>query len=163
MMKTKKKSPVGRYKRELSMACLRSAITNGSDLLAGDVDHRSAWVRRLRDLILAHTSDLGGSDNISAAGSGSGARAPIWLWLREALRSPVAAGLLLSALTPVQFRGRRGRPPSNLNRVELSPADQSGLKPSWVHLAWGVIVIRNECYVAPVWLSLFREFEAWWE
>ena len=65
--KTAKKSPVGRYKRDVSMACLRSAITNGSDLLAGDVDHRAAWVRRLRDLILAHTSDLGGADNISAA------------------------------------------------------------------------------------------------
>ena len=32
-----------------------------------DVDHRSTWARRLRDLIALHTSDLGGEDNISQA------------------------------------------------------------------------------------------------
>lgn len=62
-----KKSPVGRYNREVPMASLRSAITNGSDLLAGDVDHRAAWVRRLRDLINGHVSDAGGIDLISSA------------------------------------------------------------------------------------------------
>jgi hypothetical protein len=51
---------------ELSASKLRSAITNGSVLL-DDLDHRSAWARRLRDLIAAHTSDLGGRDNISEA------------------------------------------------------------------------------------------------
>lgn len=44
----------------------RSAITNGSKLLAG-VSGRSAWVRRLKDLIAEHTVDLGGSDQASSA------------------------------------------------------------------------------------------------
>jgi hypothetical protein len=35
----------------------RSAITNGSVLLPG-VDGRSPWVRRCRDIIAAHTSDI---------------------------------------------------------------------------------------------------------
>jgi hypothetical protein len=43
-----------------------SAITNGTALLPG-IDGRSAWVRRCKDLISAHLSDLGGSDNTSAA------------------------------------------------------------------------------------------------
>jgi hypothetical protein len=44
----------------------RSRVTNGSALLTG-VDGRSAWVRRCRDIIEAHLSDLGGEDNTSAA------------------------------------------------------------------------------------------------
>jgi hypothetical protein len=49
-----------------TLACFRSSISNGSDLLH-DLDHRSAWARRLRDLIADHTSDLGGLDNVSEA------------------------------------------------------------------------------------------------
>jgi hypothetical protein len=44
----------------------RSRITNGSALLLG-VDGRNAWVRRCKDIITAHLSDLGGEDNTSAA------------------------------------------------------------------------------------------------
>ena len=44
----------------------RSRISNGSALLPG-VDGRSTWVRRLRDLIGLHLSDLGGEDNASEA------------------------------------------------------------------------------------------------
>jgi hypothetical protein len=45
--------------------CQRSAITNGK-LLPG-IDQRSAWVRRCKDVIAQHLSDLGGEDNTSAA------------------------------------------------------------------------------------------------
>jgi hypothetical protein len=48
-----------------SLAYVRSAITNGNTILVGNFDHRSAWMRRLRDLIQLHTSDLGGEDAIS--------------------------------------------------------------------------------------------------
>jgi hypothetical protein len=41
-------------------------ITNGSKLLLG-IDGRSPWVRRCKDIIAAHLSDLGGADNTSAA------------------------------------------------------------------------------------------------
>jgi hypothetical protein len=44
----------------------RSRVTNGSRLLEG-IDGRSAWVRRLRDLIALHLSDLGGEDAVSEA------------------------------------------------------------------------------------------------
>lgn len=44
----------------------RSRISNGSSLLPG-VDGRSTWVRRLRDLIALHLSDLGGDDAVSEA------------------------------------------------------------------------------------------------
>ena len=44
----------------------RSRISNGSAILPG-VDGRSTWVRRLRDLIALHLSDLGGDDVVSEA------------------------------------------------------------------------------------------------
>jgi hypothetical protein len=48
------------------MSRLRSAISNGSKVLA-DLDHRGAWARRLKDLMAAHLSDLGGIDQVSEA------------------------------------------------------------------------------------------------
>jgi hypothetical protein len=42
----------------------RSRITNGAVV---DGDGRSAWARRMRDLISLHLSDLGGEDNVSEA------------------------------------------------------------------------------------------------
>ena len=58
----------GRIKRTRpSLANIRSAITNGSAVIA-NTDHRSAWMRRLRDLQQLHLSDAGGEDaNISEA------------------------------------------------------------------------------------------------
>jgi hypothetical protein len=44
----------------------RSRVTNGSVLIPG-VDGRSPWVRRCKDIIASHISDLGGIDNCSAA------------------------------------------------------------------------------------------------
>ena len=55
-----------RPKSEFTSSKLRSAISNGSAVLA-DVDHRSAWMRRLKDLIDDMASDLGGHDAISTA------------------------------------------------------------------------------------------------
>jgi len=44
----------------------RSRVSNGTTLLPG-VDGRSTWVRRLRDLIALHLSDLGGDAAVSEA------------------------------------------------------------------------------------------------
>lgn len=45
----------------------RSRITNGKQLLAGDVDQRTEWHRRFRDLLSLFLSDLGGEANVSEA------------------------------------------------------------------------------------------------
>jgi len=55
-----------RRQSQLSLSKTRSAVTNGRCLLP-EVDARSAWMRRLRDLIAEHTSDLGGDDLVSEA------------------------------------------------------------------------------------------------
>jgi hypothetical protein len=60
------KTQRGRKLTAPTLACLRSAVSNGSALFVG-VDHRSAWMRRLRDLFAEHISDLGGEDALSAA------------------------------------------------------------------------------------------------
>jgi hypothetical protein len=44
----------------------RSRVGNGNAFLPG-VDGRTVWSRRARDIIAAHTADLGGFDNTSAA------------------------------------------------------------------------------------------------
>jgi hypothetical protein len=59
-------SPADRRKVGPSKDPQRSRITNGSALLPG-VDGRSAWIRRCKDIIASHLSDLGGDDNTSAA------------------------------------------------------------------------------------------------
>ena len=55
----------GRPRLTPTLTSLRSAISDGRTLL--DVDGRSGWARRLRDLVHAHTSDLGGDGNLSEA------------------------------------------------------------------------------------------------
>jgi hypothetical protein len=44
----------------------RSRVTNGTTLLP-NVDGRSMWARRMRDLMALHLSDLGGEAAVSAA------------------------------------------------------------------------------------------------
>jgi hypothetical protein len=43
----------------LAKPTARSRVTNGRELLPG-VDGRSLWVRRFRDVLALHVSDLGG-------------------------------------------------------------------------------------------------------
>ena len=49
-----------------TMRNIRAAITNGLTLGLG-IDERTAWARRLRDLIRGHEQDLGGRDLLSEA------------------------------------------------------------------------------------------------
>jgi hypothetical protein len=60
------RSPQARPKAARAKDPLKSRISNGSVLLVG-VDQRSAWVRRCKDILASHLSDLGGEDNTSAA------------------------------------------------------------------------------------------------
>ena len=66
MGKHAKKPLPSRLKADVSLTRVRSAVTNGTHLLAG-CDARSARMRRLRDLIGGHVADLGGRDLISEA------------------------------------------------------------------------------------------------
>ena len=50
-----------------TLSQLRSAVSNGSQLFIDHLDARSAWTRRLRDLIADHISDLGGEEALSQA------------------------------------------------------------------------------------------------
>src|SRR5215472_8364577 len=56
----------GRKRTAPSLTRIRSAITNGRRVLA-NTDHRTAWMRRLRDLVAQHLTDLGGEEATSQA------------------------------------------------------------------------------------------------
>ena len=73
-----------------SLACFRSSITNGSALLH-DVDGRSATMRRLRDIVLAHISDLGGPAQLSEGQTALLRRAALLQLQTEMLESKFAA------------------------------------------------------------------------
>jgi hypothetical protein len=64
--KTAKNSSTARTKVARAKDPQRSRVTNGSALLPR-IDGRSAWVRRAKDLLALHISDLGGEDNVSEA------------------------------------------------------------------------------------------------
>ena len=66
-MKTAKKKNVAHKRLTPSLACFRSAISNGSSNFLANIDERSTWARRLRDLIADHISDLGGLDMVSSS------------------------------------------------------------------------------------------------
>jgi hypothetical protein len=68
----------------------RSRVANGSALLLG-VDGRSAWVRRAKEIIAEHLSDLGGTDNTSAAERSIVRRASILTVELERLETKFAA------------------------------------------------------------------------
>ena len=66
-VKQAKKKTADRKRLTPSMASFRSAISNGSTMFLADIDERSTWARRLRDLIGDHVCDLGGQDMVSSA------------------------------------------------------------------------------------------------
>jgi hypothetical protein len=51
---------------KLAKSTARSRVTNGRELLP-NIDGRSLWLRRYRDLLALHLSDLGGSEAVSSA------------------------------------------------------------------------------------------------
>jgi hypothetical protein len=81
----------GRVRLHLSKTKARSGITNGTELLPG-VDGRTMWVRRVRDLIALHASDLGGEDHVSEAKRSLIRRAAVLTSQLEQLEVKFAAG-----------------------------------------------------------------------
>jgi hypothetical protein len=75
----------------------RSRVTNGRDLLP-DADHRQKWVRRFRDCLFLHISQLGGPDNVTHAEAAIARRAACLIVELEQLEQTFAhAGSATSA------------------------------------------------------------------
>jgi hypothetical protein len=68
---------------------VRSRVTNGNALLP-NVDGRSTWARRARDVLQAHIADLGGDSNVSEAERSVVKRAAILTAELERLESAFA-------------------------------------------------------------------------
>lgn len=58
--------PISKRTR-LSKPSARTRVTNGVSLFPEEVDGRTYYARRLRDLIALHSADLGGGDHLSEA------------------------------------------------------------------------------------------------
>ena len=86
------KSPVSTAAIVTRPATVRSRATNGSSLFAQGGDNRSAWARRLRDVLELHVSDLGGSDAISEAEKSIARRASVLTVELERIEAAFAEG-----------------------------------------------------------------------
>jgi hypothetical protein len=75
----------------------RNRITNGRGLLH-NIDHRTVWARRFRDLLSLHSADLGGADRISEAERSLLRRACTLMVELERLEMLFAAGEAETAL-----------------------------------------------------------------
>jgi hypothetical protein len=82
----------------------RSKVTNGTSLLPG-IDGRSTWVRRCRDVIALHTSDLGGETNCSAAERSIIRRVAVLTVQLEMLEARFAEGRSSDADIDLYIRG----------------------------------------------------------
>jgi hypothetical protein len=86
-LKSRTKSSHTRGKVALTKSRVRSMISNGSCLLSPEIDQRGPLVRRLKDLINDHVSDLGGTDNISSSERALVHRAAIMVLLTETIET----------------------------------------------------------------------------
>jgi hypothetical protein len=65
MKTTNGKSHRSRFRPSLKSMAYRSRVTNGSSLFIESISKNSPWYRRLRDLVAAYASDLGGTAHLS--------------------------------------------------------------------------------------------------
>jgi hypothetical protein len=86
-LKSRTKSSHTRGKVALTKSRVRSMISNGTCLLSPEIDQRGPLVRRLKDLINDHVSDLGGTDNISHSERALVHRASMMVLLAETIET----------------------------------------------------------------------------
>ena len=103
-----------RKRTALSSAMLRSAITNGSRLLLDGADHRTAWCRRLKDLLTAHMSDAGGEDILSEGQKALIRRASMLELQLEMMETKFANNAGVASAKDLDLYGRTS---GNLRRV----------------------------------------------
>jgi hypothetical protein len=97
----------------------KSRITNGSALLPG-VDGRSPWLRSCKDVIAAHLSGLGDTDNTSAAERSLVRRVSVLAVEARAARGEEGNRTLIfrgSFSSPSHLRCQTDRGPSNGRRT----------------------------------------------
>jgi hypothetical protein len=94
-----------RKQSDLSLSRLRSAITNGTAVLSG-VDHRSPFMRRLKDLRDAHLQDAGGEDILSEGQRALIARASMLELQLEMLDSKFASNDGAASAQELDLYGR---------------------------------------------------------
>ncbi len=109
------------YRRQRAKSQAHTKITNGTRLLGPEVDARSMWVRRCKDLIELHVADLGGEMNCSAAERAIIRRAAVLMVELERLETKFALAGEASpndlelyqrtAGKPSAYNGARGRSP----------------------------------------------------
>jgi hypothetical protein len=83
----------------------RSRITNGTSFLPGCIDHRSAWVRRAKDIVAEYISDAGGEANTSTAERSIIRRIAVLTTELEALETRFAGGAATSETLDLYIRG----------------------------------------------------------
>ncbi len=116
----------------LAMSRLRSAITNGARTLV-DVDHRTAWMRRLKDLIAAHISDAGGEDAALSEGQLALIRRAAMMEIQlEMLDTKFANNEGCASSRDLDLYGRTS---GNLRRVLESLGLHQGRKPREINAA----------------------------
>jgi len=115
----------GRKLSELTQRKLRSAISNGSSVLA-DVDHRTAWMRRLKDLLGAHSADLGGEDILSEGQRALIRRASMLELQLEMLEGKFARNDGEASRADLDLYGRTA---GNLRRIVESLGTHAGRRP----------------------------------
>jgi hypothetical protein len=81
-----------RSRSELSKITFRSRVTNGLDLFIGEIDERTVWARRFRDVWALHLNDLGGEENASAAEVALARRAAALIVALEQMEAKFATG-----------------------------------------------------------------------
>jgi hypothetical protein len=114
-----------RNKIELNLRKVRSALTNGSSIL-NDVDHRTQWMRRFRDLLQAHTADLGGSEMLSEGQRSMLRRAAMLEIQLEMLEQQFAANDGIASAKALDLYARTS---GNLRRLIESLGLNAGRKP----------------------------------
>ena len=133
--------PAPRRKPDLSLAAVRSALTNGSKLMA-DVDGRTAWAKRFRDLLYGLENDLGSEAALSEGQRAIIRRAAMLELQLEMLESRFAEND--GAASPKQLEAY-GRASSTLRRL---------LESVGLHLARGPRDVTN---LTPRILDAIRE------
>jgi hypothetical protein len=129
-----------RQRSALTATKLRSAITNGSFVLA-DTDHRTSWMRRLKDLRAAFFADAGGEDILSEGQRALIGRAAMLELQSEMLETKFANNEGVASAKDLDLYGRnRG----NLRRCIETLGLHTGRKPRDVTQASETLELWNE-------------------